>query len=313
MVCNIINGSRGLDIDSDGDSKFSNIINSAILHACENRLKIQHEVVRAITPVFHASDLQSTFARRACKYLFVEELPVQMPNWSNVMQLSSMMGPQVACSVFKTLIGGWISNRRIQSPMRHCIFCNSAADALQHFVECDALWLYISKIFRPFLPSFSPCLLLGLDPPDPQQLYGLHLAYICYHALRHQTNVSFDEFSMQANAIIRSCPIAKHLILAHLGKVSLKYSLSPSAPPLPPAASQITTDFGALPSSPVYPAETPFQNEFVSNDDDINSCRFVNNLRLRMQHSRIAKLRASGFDVPSGPVFCASDCADSHV
>ena len=79
--------------------------------------------------------------------------------------LASKMEAQIAFSLLKTTLGGWITNRRIQRDHRCCIFCQGDGDSLQHRMSCDRLWHQISISLPFFLPHFEPSALIGLAPP----------------------------------------------------------------------------------------------------------------------------------------------------
>ena len=163
------------------------------------------------------------------------------------------------------------------------------------------------------LPSFSPPRLLGLEPLCPYQLYGVHLAYICYHSLRLKSEVLFEDFEQQALAVTKGCGIARHLTLAYLGKTTLKFSPSSSSSPSLLGARQIITDLGGSPPpSPRLP-ESSYQdllrNEVTSSD----TSSFALNLRLRMSHARRTALRSRGVEVASGPIFSSSSVVAPSV
>ena len=151
IVCNIYNGARGLDIQADGT--FLHLIDSAIARANDSDHKIQRAVYTELMQVAHSSDLLATIHRRACKYLASDDpFPANDIDWTSVLSSSAGLGSQVACSVLKTLIGDWLTARRLQAAKRLCPFCCQEEDSWQHFVACDVLWLYISKIFPPLPP-----------------------------------------------------------------------------------------------------------------------------------------------------------------
>ena len=103
------------------------------------------------------------------------------------------MGDQIRVALLKTLLGGWITARRIQANPRHCIFCKSSGDdSLQHYSTCDAVWRAVATAFRPFRAAFDPLELFGLFLAFPYQIYGIYLDFHAYHALRHHSAVDFS-------------------------------------------------------------------------------------------------------------------------
>ena len=145
------------------------------------------------------------------------------------------MSVQIAFSIIKTCLGGWLTNRRIQSLHRPCIFCGREQDSLQHLWQCDRLWHTISLAFSPFLPFIDdPPSLLGLFPLSCKQLYGVHIAYMTYHTLRIHDNVSNHLLFKTVQAQVSKCKIAKHFLAAHFwqGSITLLRLLSQPSPPL---------------------------------------------------------------------------------
>ena len=216
------------------------------------------------------------------------------------------MSTQVAIACLKTAIGSWLTNRRLQADLRVCPFCQQHEDSLQHFWECDLIWLYVSQNFAPFFPYLGdPLALFGLSPISPYQLFGIHIAFHAYHALRHQANITQSNFSACCRVLLRPCSVSKHLIAAKVGKVSLRFSLPP--PPLSNRPSGVSSD-QTTSASAFFP---PSASE-TSPISAAPHVEFPINSRLRMTSTRRAKLRASGLEIGSGPLFLktSSDADD---
>ena len=158
----------------------------------------------------------------------------------------------------------------------------------------------------PFLPVIDdPPTLLGIDPLSPGQIYGVHLAFLSYHTLRHENHITQILLSSTLKAIVEQCPIAKHITLAYFGKVSLRFP--PSCYPTLPvgfAATQThTTDSSSGPGPGLRSLSSPPQTSLPNMRGHHNAKEFPQNVRLRMSHQRIADLRARGIPVASGPLF----------
>ena len=167
--------------------------------------------------------------------------------------------------------------------------------------QCNRLWHTISLAFPPFLPYIDdPPSLLGLSLPSLGQIYGLHIAYFAYHALRHHDHVSNHLLFTTIKAQITRCNTAKHLIAAHFGKARLRYSFSSQNPPRPSGATQTHTQTaGGLPP---FPSTASLHNRALPNALDFAT---LNNRRLRLPPNRRAVLIARGVDFPAGPLFSA--------
>eukprot|EP00973_Karenia_brevis_P018740 2569852-Karenia_brevis.AAC.1 len=119
---------------------------------------------------------------------------------------NNQMGSHIAVTIFKTLTGGWHTSRRWQKPVAACVFCGeSQGDSLQHYITCDMLWKAVSDAFYPFLPFFDSPSLLGVLPPSPYQLYGIHLAFHCYHSLRTVPFNSYAAIADVASSFSKRC------------------------------------------------------------------------------------------------------------
>eukprot|EP00973_Karenia_brevis_P064389 8946573-Karenia_brevis.AAC.1 len=113
---------------------------SQVIRSVDNQL--QKAVNRTVTEKLFENNLQELFVKRCMKYLPEQSLQFLRAyvNFFHVFDLSQQFGPHINSSVFKTLIGGWITNRRTQAEPRACIFCAQAGgDSLQHMIDCDTL------------------------------------------------------------------------------------------------------------------------------------------------------------------------------
>eukprot|EP00973_Karenia_brevis_P065644 9125141-Karenia_brevis.AAC.1 len=203
-----------------------------------------------------------------------------------------MMGNQISVALMKTLLGAWITSRRVQASVRHCIFCSSpSGDCLQHYCCCDKLWHAIHCAFPPFVAAFDPLLLFGLSPPDPYQIYGIFLAYHTYHTLRSNDHNSLQACISTAKAYMRGCKVNTHLIKAFFGKSRLRYS--PSSPSSPTPASGGSSHTAMHRSSSAPPNAEISENARTPHDRAM--------YRMNMPCNRQAVLRARGLDVGAVP------------
>ena len=113
--------------------------------------------------------LRPTLLRRCSEYLSTDLFPsssfAQVDPFQ-IFHISNLMGNQISVALLKTLLGSWITARRVQATSRHCIFCkHRGEDSLQHYSTCDVLWHAVATVFKPFTASFDPLALLGLCPP----------------------------------------------------------------------------------------------------------------------------------------------------
>ena len=112
--------------------------------------KIQGAVYNLIRDRFHACDLTHTMQRRCVKYFSIDARSI---DFLQVFSIANALGAQVGFSMFKTLLGAWITNRRIQSDVRPCIFYGMEQDSLQHIINCDIYCgpIYLICCFRFWL------------------------------------------------------------------------------------------------------------------------------------------------------------------
>ena len=174
-------------INSHSNSSCQNAIQSA---QAEGPVKLQGRIRALLHSEWYFDDFQELLVDRCTKYFPDEDFKYSLVNFHNIFEIASSMGTHICATIFKTLAGGWNTSRRWQRPVLPCIFCcDEHSDSLQHYVHCDRLWYAISQAFPPFSPHFFLPSLLGLSPPSPYQLYGLHLAFHCFHSLRtHAAN-----------------------------------------------------------------------------------------------------------------------------
>ena len=203
--------------------------------------------------------------------------------------IPNALGNQVGFSILKTVLGAWITYRRVQAEPRPCIFCGREEDSLQHIINCEILWAYISEMFLPFLAFIDfPSALLGIYPISCYQILGTHYAFLVYHSLRTQSRASASDIRQCLHSIAHYTSVHSHLIRAHLGKCSLKPSLKPTQ------TIQTTENPHSCTS-----AQSVSSVETLHDKSD----SFLINLRLRMTCARRAKLAALGYPIGSGPVF----------
>ena len=223
-----------------GSSNDASIIASAVDAASSRSLSVQKYVYHTLAQRFNHTDMLTTLVKRTTKYLSEDSdgRSFDEIDFHQVFFLANQLGHQVTVAVLKTLLGAWVTNRRVQSCPRHCIFCaQNCSDALQHYAVCDKLWYAIHSVFPPFVAAFDPFVLFGLSPPSVYQIYGIYLAYHTYHACRHLDYVELDFLKCTIKSYTRGCHIFNHLVKAHLGKVQLKCSPSFPSSLLPSGAS----------------------------------------------------------------------------
>ena len=285
IILNISNGSTSCALDHSLSEDVA-LITSAVSAAVAANSKVQRNVYQVLAENFLKTPLRPTLLRRCAKYLSTDLFPSSsfaQVDFFQIFHISNLMGSQVSVALLKTILGGWITARRVQTTARHCIFCKySGEDSLQHYSTCDVLWHAIATAFRPFTASFDPLALLGLCPPSPYQIYGVYVAYHAYHSLRHRDAIDFSLLLNTIRAYMKGCKIHQHLLLAHLGKTRLKFL--PPDPPLPTASS--SSSFQRQRSSPP---------SLESSQDDAIQNRAM--YRLRMPRNRQAVLRARGLPV----------------
>ena len=233
----------------------------------------------------HAT-LINTIKKRCLKYFSADPNSI---DFLQVFSIANALGTQVSFSMLKTVLGAWITHRRVQAEPRPCIFCGRGEDSLQHIINCEILWAYISDLFLPFLAFIDfPFALLGAYPISCYQILGTHYAFLVYHSLRTQSRASASDVRQCLHSIAHSTSVHSHLIRAHLGKCNLKPSLKPTQ------TTQTTdTPYSCTSAQSVSSVETMHAS----------SESFPINMQLRMTCARRAKLAALGYPVGSGPVF----------
>ena len=77
--------------------------------------KIQGTVYNLIRSRFHACDLISTMQRRCSKYFSIDACSI---DFLQVFSVANALGSQDGFSMLKTVLGAWITNRRIQAESR---------------------------------------------------------------------------------------------------------------------------------------------------------------------------------------------------
>ena len=297
LAFSILQGSQGDHMPERDDLEFASFI-SAVINSDTSH--IQRDIYRGLYVKYHTADICGTLSRRCTKYF--NSNPVvnysALP-WRDILNTTAKLSNQIAFSLIKTCLGGWITHRRTQMPSRPCIFCKHKEDSLQHLWQCDLLWRLISLAFPPFLPFIDvPPALLGLSPPALGQIYGVHVAFLTYHALRHHNYVSSSLLFSTIQSNITKFKIAKYLISVHFGKTRSRISFSAQDPPRPSGATQTHTQtaggsspFPSLPSN--CDRSLPYALDLATSL----------NPRLRFPPNRVAVLRARGLLIPSGPLF----------
>ena len=244
------------------------------------QFKLQHNIYQRLHALISNDSLSGILITRSSKYLADDLLSFNFSTicWGDVFHMGRAMSAHVACCMFKTYTGAWLTSRRLQQEIRPCIFCRAEhGDQLQHYVHCDLMWLAISNAFVPFRPLLDVPSLPGLSPLSPYQLYGTLLAYHIYHRFRLNDSASQLSVVEYTRALIHSCPIGQHLTAAWLGKVDLRFLLPP------PASSD--------PFSPIDPLNSPTLPRQASDALHLNNI-------LRMTHARLSNRRARGCTVP---------------
>ena len=288
--------SQGHGVDDDHEDEVARVIQNAIDAAHATLGKVQREVYHGLRSHLYPSTLQDTLIWRCCKY-FPSDCDYSQIDFSASFQIACKLGSQVAFSLLKTLLGAWITHRRVQLNPRLCIFCQRESDSLQHLIDCTVLWRSISDSLPPFLPFIDdPLALLGVSPPN--QILGCHYAFLTYHTLRRHDFVSQDDINQCIKSLIASTSVHKHLIEAHFGKLTLREGLAPPTNQTS-QTSQTTRAF----------AHRPPNTQSIRARSCSASCEIqpgVLSKRLRMSHARRAVLQARGLAVGSGPIFHAT-------
>ena len=157
IVLNILNGSSQCALDPSL-SEDSDLIGSAVSAAVAANAKVQRHVYRVLAENFSNCPLRPTLLRRCSEYLSSDLFPsssFSQVDYFKIFHISNLMGNQIRVAYLKTLLGSWITARRIQTTSRYCIFCrNCGEDSLQHYSTCDVLWHAVAVVFKPLkLPS----------------------------------------------------------------------------------------------------------------------------------------------------------------
>ena len=129
-ICsNIFRASKGQGF-SDDDADLAVLINKTVQEVSSNRAKgkVQSAIYNLIRSRFHSCDLFKTIINRCNKYLSIT-LNSNEIDFLQVFSVANALGSQVGYSLLKTVIGAWITNRRIQSNERPCIFCGLGQDS----------------------------------------------------------------------------------------------------------------------------------------------------------------------------------------
>ena len=134
-----------------------------------NSSRVRKHVYNILSQHLLNLSLRPTFMRRCNKYLATDIFPgsaFSSVDYFQVFHLANQMGNQTRIAYLKTLLGGWVTFRRVQSALRPCIFCmHTDADSLQHYAVCDTLWHAKHSALPPFTAAFDPYALFGLCPP----------------------------------------------------------------------------------------------------------------------------------------------------
>ena len=136
-------------------------------------------------------------------------------------------------------------------------------------------------------------------------IYISHVACLTYHTLRQNEHVSEHLLNSTSRTIVKQCPVAKHLTLAHFGRVGLRYSPPHPLQPSPAgfAATQTHNTLRPGPGHGPRSLSSSAQPHHQNRQDNRQTPSFQQNGRLRMSHQRVAVLRARGITVASGPLF----------
>ena len=98
------------------------LISSAVAAAVAADAKVQKHVYKVLSDFFFNCPLQPTLIRRCSKYLSSDLFLFSsfvLVDFFQVFHISSLMGNQIRIVLLKTLLGGWITARRIQASARH--------------------------------------------------------------------------------------------------------------------------------------------------------------------------------------------------
>ena len=161
-------------------------------------------------------------------------------NWAPI--FFALPSYHLRAQILRTLLGAWITHRRIGQPARPCVFgCPDCNDELQHYVDCSPLLLAVSRFFHGFLAYMTPAALLCLNsPPSPPQLAGVAIACLAYHTLRHHDKVPMEMLHSTIRALISSDVNLYRLNTLHArrrnppSRRDERPNSPPSGPPPPP-------------------------------------------------------------------------------
>jgi len=122
ICANIYQASKGQGF-SDDDAELASLISKTIQEVSSHRAKgkVQSAIYNLTRSRFHSCDLFKTLINRCNKYLSIT-LNSNEIDFLHVFSVANALGSQVGYSLLKTILGAWITNRRIQSTERPCIF-----------------------------------------------------------------------------------------------------------------------------------------------------------------------------------------------
>ena len=131
IVSNLVNTSKGQGLNDKDEIELAELISSVTDAIEAENGKIQKGVYFLLRDRLHQADLYTTIAKRCTKYFVANDDYIAV-DWAAIFAVAVNLGSQVAFSYLKTILGAWVTSRRIQHPSRKCIFCHSEEDSLQH-------------------------------------------------------------------------------------------------------------------------------------------------------------------------------------
>ena len=118
IILNILQGSSHCALDTSF-AEDNDLIGSAVSAAVTANAKVQRHVYRVLADNFLKCPLRPTLIRRCSKYLSTDLFPASscaQNNFFDVSHIANLMSNQIRIASSKTLLGGWLTARRLQAP-----------------------------------------------------------------------------------------------------------------------------------------------------------------------------------------------------
>jgi hypothetical protein len=178
--------------------------------------KLQSQVYAVVNQTLNSCDLANVLKNRTevsfKKHGFHPAATISYEKWKEiVLSLRNNPSSYLSMCVLKGLLNAWTTKDRFQKRDAPCLFCGLVGgDKWLHYVYCGVFWdninssIGISKEHTCLKCRVGICQLHIGSRLEVSAIFYAALAFYCYHALRHETQVSSEKLQVTAQAFSKS-------------------------------------------------------------------------------------------------------------